>query len=365
MYKNQSEDYLEGKKTILFAVGGTGGHLFPAQALAKQLKEDNPKINLLFAGGRLGSNPFFHKLHFPFKEISSATPFRGGILAAFGKIAKGVFQSLSLIGEARPDLIVGFGSFYSFPLLVAARLKRTPYLLVELNALPGKVNCLFSSKASLSALQFIEASDKLKGATVQVKIPYWPQELQEDVISKGEARKKFGLHPDTLTLLIFGGSQGAQAINKAVINISFNIPFQVVHICGRDQDANALKEAWCMRGIKAAVKHFEEKMHLAWKVADVAICRGGAGTCSEVIKHAIPALLIPWPGASENHQAANAELLCEKGGALIVQQGELDEALGSAVEKLVENREVMKKHLKEINQSDIEELKTAVMRELM
>ena len=364
MHKNQSEDYIEGQKAILFAVGGTGGHLFPAQALAKQLKEDNPEIDLLFAGGRLGSNPFFQKLHFPFREISSATPFRGGMLSSFGKIAKGVFQSLRLIGEARPDLVVGFGSFYSFPLLVAARLKKIPYILVESNALPGKVNRLFSSSASFSALQFGEASDKLRGKTAQVKIPHWSQELQEAVISKGEARKGFGLNPDMLTILIFGGSQGARAINEAVLNISLNTPFQVVHLCGRDQDATALEEEWRIRGVTAVVKHFEEKMHLAWKVADVVICRAGAGTCSEVIEHAIPALLIPWPGASENHQTANAEVLCDKGGALIVQQSELDEALASTAQKLVENRKAMKECLEEMNQSDIEELKTAVMREL-
>lgn len=357
--------FSSSQKSVFFAVGGTGGHIFPAQALAKELKERTPELDIIFAGGNLGSNPYFNKCLFSFKEISSATPFFGGVLNSFFKILKGVFQSLKLIKESSPKLIVGFGSYYSFPILVAARLKRIPYILVESNVSPGKVNRFFSSGAKLSALQFKETSQKLKGKTIHVKIPHWSKAFHEGLLSKEEVKKEYNLHSDMLTILIFGGSQGAEAINEAVLGLSIDIPFQVIHLCGKDQNTKTIKEAWNEKKIHSVVKHFEEKMHLVWKAADVVICRAGAGTCSEVIEYEIPALFIPWPGASENHQAANANILYQKGGALFIQQEELKDFLESSVQNLIENYESMKKKLKNMKQAGIEELKTAVERELL
>jgi len=351
------------EKKVLFAVGGTGGHLYPAQALARDLRDSDSKIEILFAGGRLGSNPFFHKLQFPFREIASATPFRGSVFRSLLGITRGLFQSLKLIGEFSPQLIVGFGSFYSFPLLAAARIKRIPYVLVESNALPGKVNRLFSAGAKLSALQFEVASNRLKGPSIVVKIPHRSQQMVEAYLPSEEARKSFGLDPNCLTLLIFGGSQGARAINEAIVKVNFPTHIQVIHLCGADQDDRALSEAWKSSGIPACVKPFEEKMHLAWQAADLAVCRAGAGTCAEALDSKTPALMVPWPGASDEHQRENARCLEERGLAYCLQQKNLSH-LESALEKLIADREVLMENLQQVNREEIEDLSSLVMRQL-
>ncbi len=135
-------------KKILFAAGGTGGHLFPAQALAEQLMGDS--VELLFAGARLSQNAYFDKTKFPYHDIASTTPFRGGVLKALkstGILIKGIRESLRLLSQEKPDLVVGFGSFHAFPVLCAAVLKKIPLVLFESNAIPGKVIRLFSKRA--------------------------------------------------------------------------------------------------------------------------------------------------------------------------------------------------------------------------
>ena len=121
---------------ILIATGGTGGHIFPAQALATELLEKN--YELLFAGGGLKSNRYFNRSRFPYAQIASATPLKGNPFKSLFRIGKGINESLKLIDRYKPDMDVGFGSFYSFPVLAAARWSKIPIILFEPNAIPGK-----------------------------------------------------------------------------------------------------------------------------------------------------------------------------------------------------------------------------------
>ena len=348
---------------LLFAVGGTGGHLFPAQALARELKEAQSDLEIVFAGGRLGSNRFFHKLQFPFREITSATPFRTNPIKAAFSLLKGIRESLALFKDVCPDLIVGFGSFYSFPLLAAAKLKKIPYILVESNALPGKVNRLFASGAKLCVLQFEEATRYLKGQTTVAKMPFWAREHKEAYLIASEARKYFGLESDRFTLLAFGGSQGARMINEAILKLHLTDPYQVLHFCGRDQDADKLKKEYENQGIFACVKPFEEKMHLAWRAADLAVCRAGAATLSELVEYTIPGILIPWPGASDRHQHKNAKVMEEIGGAILLEQEQLH-ALGDHIERAKETLITMRDHLKKYRDEEKETLCKLVLNQL-
>ncbi len=137
------------ERYILFALGGTGGHLFPALSLARALKEKG-REKLLFAGSGLASNSFFENEAFAYRELSAATPFSKRPLAAARSLvtlSKGVREALALIRDIQPGLVIGFGSFHAFPLMMAARLKKIPYLLFEPNAFLGKVNRLFAKKA--------------------------------------------------------------------------------------------------------------------------------------------------------------------------------------------------------------------------
>lgn len=324
---------------IVLAVGGTGGHLFPAQALAKDLHEEGHDI--LFAGGRLGGNPFFKNDEFSFQEIKGASPFRANPIKAGLQLLLGTLASLKLLKNFSPDFVIGFGSFYSFPVLVAAVLKKIPYILVESNAHPGKVNRLFSKRAVFCALQHAEAAQLLKGKTRLATIP---SQAKKSFLSQEEAKKYYGLDQTQFTLLIFGGSQGARVLNRAADLLSGGV--QVLHFCGRGGEVDELSAEYKSKGINAVVKPFEERMDIAFQAADLALCRSGAGTLCELIEFTTPSILVPWPGATENHQYKNARVLENRGGAIVLEQEKID-ALPSALEKakkrLVQMRETLQK----------------------
>ena len=126
---------------VIFAAGGTGGHLFPAQALARQLLKKKANVELLFAGAKLTDNVHFDKGKFSHRDITSGTPFRRNVFKAMksvGALLKGIWESLALLKEQKPDLIIGFGSFHTFPLLCAAVIKKVPLILFESNSIPWK-----------------------------------------------------------------------------------------------------------------------------------------------------------------------------------------------------------------------------------
>jgi len=300
------------KKKILFAAGGTGGHLFPAQTVAAELlKEGN--IEVLFAGAGLKENRYFDREKFSYKEVVSTTPFRGGLFKAIrsiGILLSGILSSLRLLKEEKPDLIIGFGSFHTFPVLCAARLKKIPILLFESNSIPGKVVRFFSKKAVCTALFFPEANRYLKGKTVAVEMPQAAQKKY----SPEEARRLFGLDPDKPTLLVFGGSQGAKAINNQILSFlkeKGSSSFQLIHFTGNAETAAEVEKVCNSLSIPCYVRPFEKQMAIAWSGADLVLCRSGAMTVAELMHYEVPGILVPYPFASDDHQLKNA-LVMEK-----------------------------------------------------
>lgn len=328
------------RKKVLFAAGGTGGHLFPAQALAEQLREENDEIELLFAGAGLSDNAYFDKTKFHYCDISSTTPFRGGILKLLKSIAiliKGVKQSFCLISKEKPDLVVGFGSFHAFPVICAAVIKKIPLVLFESNAIPGKVVRLFSKRADLTGIFFSDAKQHLNGNVVEVDIPM-KNSRTCIAVEKAAAREQVNLKSDLPTLLVFGGSQGAQKINHTVLSLlpmlcSTKIPFQLLHFTGNDKTALEVSLLCEQLNIPCYVKKFEPQMQVAWSAADVVICRAGAMTLSELLDYEVPGILIPYPAASDQHQLKNALFLEKKvGGAVHLPESSLTpESLASAL----------------------------------
>jgi len=331
-------------KKVLIATGGTGGHLFPAQALARSLIKTG-SIDVLFAGKGLGSNRCFHKQEFPFEEISSAslmTSKPSKLLTSSFTIAKGIKQSLSLIKKFDPDLVMGFGSFYSFPLICAALMKKVPYVLFEPNAEAGKVNRLFSKWAEVTAIQFAGVAEKLSGEILEVSVPLWEKEERKS-ITEEEARACFCLDPKKTTILVFGGSQGAAFINNMFIQAVPNLwklhkDFQVIHIAGDQDQADMLRRSYDVLGIPASVKTFEERMNLAWRAASFVICRAGAASLAEEIAFEVPGILIPYPYASDDHQRKNAQFMEEhvRGAVHLSQSYLTPEILLEAIKNLVD-----------------------------
>lgn len=328
----------KSKLKVLLAVGGTGGHLFPAQALARDLQEKGVS-EILFAGHALSTNRYFHRALFPFEDVRSSPLSKGP--RALIEISRGLLESKRLLKRFKPDLVVGFGSYHSFPLLLAAKIAGIPCILFMPDAFPGRVNRLFSKSALFTGILFPETGQHLKGKTRVVELPIW---CKKEGITAEEARAHYGLDPHLLTLLVFGGSQGAEAINRAVCNLELNAAFQVIHFAG--QRAEELSAYYAKRGIKAHVAAFEQKMERAYRAADLAICRSGAATLGELIAFELPSLLIPWPGAKDGHQKINASVFSKRtGGGTWLDEKELSsETLSRQIVEL--NLEQMKQNLR-------------------
>lgn len=310
-----------GPKKIMIATGGTGGHIYPAIALAQQLMQDSSDHEVLFVGGGLSGNRYFDPSVFNSSTVPCGAFTRKSPMALAKSclnISHGIWQSRAIIRKFNPDVVVGFGSYYSFPPLIAAKLQSIPIVLHEANSIPGKVNRLLAPWAAAVGVHFPKTIDLLKGNCVEVGMPL-RSGFQRGGTDPTLAASYFGLRPDRSTLLIFGGSQGAQAINSRVHGalklLTDRVPVQVIHIAGDDQSAESLQKIYAQSGIHACVKSFETRMDLAWQAADLVICRAGAGTIAEQFEFEVPGILVPFPRAADNHQEFNADFIVKTVGA--------------------------------------------------
>ena len=302
---------ITGSLKVLIAAGGSGGHLFPAQQLAALLHSD---CQIAFIGHALQNTPFFSKGALPFLDIASMQPKWGNWLRFFTSSCKGFWQSLMRMRQFRPDVVIGFGSYHTFPVLLAAALLRKKIILFEANCILGKVNRLFAPIATTIALQFPLA----RPLTKSVFVPYLPWIHAPRLKTlPADARAYFHLDPHRRTILVFGGSQGAAFINQNVPKALVDQDVQVIHLTGKGQTAVSYGKT------PACVKEFEQEMELAYTAADLVICRSGASTVAELIRAEIPALLIPFPHAAENHQWENGQFLAHRvQGARLLAQNE-------------------------------------------
>ncbi len=326
---------------ILIAAGGTGGHLLPAQQLAASLQSE---CDVLFAGHRLDTSAFFQREKYHFSSIRSA-PFRLNLkgLALFIKESfLGCFQSFRLIRRFSPDVVVGFGSFHSFPVLLAAVILRKKIVLFEANCLLGKVNRLFAPLSQIVASQFL-----LEKAPRNMRVvPLLPWTDQKRDIEKRQAIEGVGLSPDHPVCLVFGGSQGASFLNRS-IPAAMPKGIQVIHLAGNEKAALETSERYRAAKITAIVKSFETNMPLLYAAADFAVCRSGAGTMAELIRYSLPALLIPFPQAMDDHQRINAEFLAKKanGAKMLVEELADLSTLSQEIGQLIREKNEMRSNL--------------------
>lgn len=300
---------------ILIATGGTGGHIYPAIALAQQLMRQVPDCEVMFIGGNLANNPYFDKQSFSHHTISCGSFVKtdpAALIKSSTNIMRGIFQSHRFIKQYNPAVIVGFGSFYTFPSLIAAKLLSVPIVLHEANSVPGKVNRIMSPMATVTGVNFPGTAELLKGNIVEVGIPL-RSGFTLDHTTKAEARARFNLDPNLTTLLVFGGSQGAKFINQCIQQALMLLPssdiLQVLHIAGADEKLQNLRNFYSELGIRACVRAYENRMEDAWQAADLVVSRSGAGTIAEQLEFEVPGILIPFPLAADNHQEKNADFM--------------------------------------------------------
>lgn len=309
----------------IIAGGGTGGHVTPALALGEVIAARGE--SLLFIGSdqgleaRLVPEAGFELLTLPSQQVMGRSLI-GKLSGAFRILAQ-VGRAQAALRERNADVVVSVGGFAAMPAALAALLTRRPLVLVEPNAIPGRVNRLtarFARRVFMgfdSAARHLPRSGKLKPVGIPLR-----RNLTE-AFAKGETRPA---PRSPLRLLIFGGSQGAHQINEAMIAMASELaecPIQIFHQTGQD-DLSAVREAYEKAGVTAEVVAFERDMPSRYLWADLAISRAGALTVAELAMAGLPALLIPYPFAADDHQAANAEALSEAGAALRIESRPLD-----------------------------------------
>lgn len=326
---------------LLIAGGGTGGHLYPGIAVARAWLKQGPDHKVLFVGTRHGIEArVLPREGLPFEPIAA-----GGVLGrspgqqivALAKMAWGVVQSLGLLGRYRPHVVLGVGGYASAPAVVASWLRRRPVVLLEQNTIPGVANRLLGRLALRVAIAFPAAApyfdrEKVRGTGLP---------LRENIARPGERPADFWEGP--LRVLIFGGSQGAHAINQAMTGalpllggLAGRLRF--VHQTG-EADFEAVRAAYDAAGAEAEVAPFFYDMPERYGWAHLAISRAGAMTVGELGASALPAVLIPLPTAIHGHQEANARYLVDMGAARMILQPELTaEVLAGCLRELEADR---------------------------
>lgn len=307
-------------KRVLITAGGTGGHLYPAQALAQQLKKLSSPLDVLFVAGGLASNRYFDRSSFPFHEIVS-TPLLSKnpikTLKGLSHLILGVKQSIAILKRYRPDVVVGFGSYFTVPILLAAKWLKIPIILHEANSIPGKANKWLAPLATTIAYHFPSTAAHFKQQSVEVGLPL-REGYHLNAISRDEALAYYRLQPDRQILLVCGGSQGARAINQLIqecLPVIRNLSLQVIHLTGDEKKAAELVAVYREYEISAVVKPFESQMQMAWRAASGFVGRSGASTMAEAVEFEVPGILIPYPHATDNHQEKNADFLVETVGS--------------------------------------------------
>ncbi|MBI2191731.1 MAG: undecaprenyldiphospho-muramoylpentapeptide beta-N-acetylglucosaminyltransferase [Planctomycetes bacterium] len=313
----------------LFAAGGTGGHIQPALALAAEMREVSPGCEILFAGGhRPQERAWVTSAGHDFRPIRSC-PFTGPAhekALALLRTARGVSEGVRLVRAFRPDVIVGFGGYASLPLILAGCLLGRPRVLLEQNVLPGRTNRLLARLATEVHSQWEEARPHFGRRVVFRHSGNPVRPAIRRAVSSAVAGRS--------ALLVMGGSQGSEAVNRLMLEASPVLGarrpgLEVLHLAG-PSGVQELRAAYARAGLRAEVHAYREDMEAVYARAGLAVCRAGGTTIAELMVAGIPALLIPYPHAADDHQTRNAEAVEVRGGGLCLPERALTgEALAS------------------------------------
>lgn len=302
--------------------GGTGGHIFPAIAIADELKKRFPGTSIQFVGGSTGmETSIVPKAGYPFHGLNITGIYRRLTLKNIIRNLSVPYKALNtywaakeLLKQFRPDFVVGTGGYASFPLVYAAQRAGIPTFLNEQNAYPGLVNRLLGKKAKKVLLGNPDAKADLKGANCVFTGNPIRNELRTGIKSNGIIR--FDLEPNKPVILVLGGSLGARTLNQALaaeLQALKDADVQVVWQCGGLYYGNLKSVVAGYDNIK--LLPFIDNMADAYAVADLVVCRAGALTISELVELKKPALIVPSPNVAEDHQTRNAMSLVAKGAA--------------------------------------------------
>ncbi|MBN2184117.1 MAG: undecaprenyldiphospho-muramoylpentapeptide beta-N-acetylglucosaminyltransferase [Candidatus Krumholzibacteriota bacterium] len=349
---------------VLFAGGGTGGHVYPALAVADRLAEIHSKFEALFVGTRAGLESRIVPENGYSIEFITSRGVRGrglaGKIMTMASLVPGVVQSSMILRRFDPDLVFGSGGYASAAVIFAAYLQRRKIVLQEQNSIPGLANRFLSPFADRIYLGFEKAASYLKK---RKGVIYTGNPLRKSITTDGgtgDPGASFGLNSEMPVLLVFGGSQGASRLNRAATEyLLANEKMQGIIQTG-EKDYSEVKSRLQPAGSRVFVSQYISRISDAYMAADIALARSGALSVSELIAVGIPSILVPYPWSADDHQIHNAEAVVDKGGAVMIADSELDsETLASAIEEIMQTEgriESMRESLSKagvINSADI------------
>ncbi len=313
---------------VIFAGGGTGGHLYPALAVAAELRAQRPEAVISFAGTARGiESRVVPREGFPLDLIRS-----GGLKGkSVGERARGtallpasVLDAWRVVSTRRPDLVIGVGGYSSGPVVLVAALRGVPTMLLEQNAVPGLTNRVLAPFVRAAAVTY-DSTAAFFGAKAFVSgNPVRP----EFFAASGSSSESGGDEQSSITrVLVFGGSQGAHAINVAMVEAAAELAhvgtgLQLTHQTG-ERDVDMVREAYRQAGLQAVVEPFLYDMGRRLREADLVVCRAGATTIAELTAAGRAAILVPLPSATDDHQRRNADALAARGAADVLPQRDL------------------------------------------
>ncbi|OUR64090.1 undecaprenyldiphospho-muramoylpentapeptide beta-N-acetylglucosaminyltransferase [Methylophaga sp. 42_25_T18] len=324
---------------VLIMAGGTGGHVFPALAVAEELK--NRAVDVFWIGTEKGiESKLVPAAGLPISFINvqglRGNGLLGWLLAPF-KLVKAVIEALSVIRTIKPDVVLGLGGFASGPGGIAAKLAAKPLVIHEQNAIPGLTNKLLSRLAQT----VMEGFPHSFPSTLNAEWVGNPVRISIEKIVEPQQRYKNRTGP--LRLLVLGGSLGARALNtfipQALALLDETSRPQIKHQCGQ-RHIDDCQQAYAAVEVNAEITAFIDDMAMSYAWADLVICRAGALTIAELAATGVAALLVPYPYAVDDHQTHNASALVNAGAAKLMQEQTLTaEMLATEIKRLTNDRE--------------------------
>ena len=337
------------KLKVLMSGGGTGGHIFPAVAIAQEIQKRFPDAEFLFMGanGKMEMEKV-PQAGFKIEGLNIAGFDRGNLLANVNlpfKVISSLLKARKIIKEFQPDFAVGTGGFASGPALFIAARMGIPTFIQEQNSLPGKTNIFNAKKAKTVFTAYPNMEKFFHGTKTLFLGNPIRKNIITDLIDSDLAKEKIGLEKGKLTILSVGGSLGSRTLNngwKENLNSVLEKDYQLIWQTGKLDYKNILEETKDISSRNLQIVEFIKSMETAYSAADIIVSRAGAIAISELAIAKKPVLLVPFPFAAEDHQTKNAQTLVDKNAAKMVKDTEMKEKFWKTLSEICENEGLRK-----------------------
>lgn len=340
---------------VVIAAAGTGGHINPGIAIANKIMEKEPDSKILFIGTERGlENDLVPRAGYKLKKIDAYGINRSidlDNIKRLYKTIKSISQAKKILAEFKPEVVIGTGGYICISVGQAASKLNIPIILHESNAFPGVAVKLLAKRTEKLLVGFEEAKERLSKAK-DIVVTGTPSKITNTRLNeeqKKEKKQEMGLKLDLPTILVFGGSQGARSINEALLGVienKLNNKYQIIWAAGKDNFKN-IKEELSSKKINidniknTKILPYIYNMQEIMEISDLIVCRSGAMTITEIATLGKPAIFIPFPFATENHQEYNARVLANAGAAEIILDKDLNkDILNAKVQEIITNKDL-------------------------